>query len=154
MLCCQFVPFHFVCSLLKSWNAKVLTYSGLFLVLIFINNKSSHFFLLISKRHETTLASTLGWDDGKSPIFNFLSNLIWSWPLLRECIFTVWILALYRRQLDLFQFLEDVSPLIQEAPSVLTNRRGVASYTATPHYLRSSGSPILWWFTQSKASPP
>ena len=33
--------------------------------------------------------------------------------------------VLYRRQLDMFQFLKDVSPLIQEAPTVLTNWRGV-----------------------------
>ena len=32
---------------------------------------------------------------------------------------------LYRRQLDEIQFLGDVSPLIQEASSVLTNWRGV-----------------------------
>ena len=31
---------------------------------------------------------------------------------------------LYRRQLDLFQFLGDVWPLVQEASSVLTNWRG------------------------------
>ena len=34
--------------------------------------------------------------------------------------------VLYRRQLDLFQFPEDVSPLIQEASSVLTNWRLLA----------------------------
>ena len=34
--------------------------------------------------------------------------------------------VLHHRQLDLFQFLKDVSPLIQEASSVLTNWSGVA----------------------------
>ena len=32
--------------------------------------------------------------------------------------------VLYYRQLDVFQFREDVSPLIQEASSVLTNLEG------------------------------
>ena len=35
---------------------------------------------------------------------------------------------LYARQLDVFQFLEGVSPLIQKASSVLTNWRGVAGF--------------------------
>ena len=35
---------------------------------------------------------------------------------------------LYRRQLDQFQFLEDVSPLMQEASSVLTTWVGVAGF--------------------------
>ena len=34
-------------------------------------------------------------------------------------------MTLYRRQLDLFQCLQDFSPLIQEATSVLTHWRGV-----------------------------
>ena len=37
------------------------------------------------------------------------------------------IKVVYRRQLDLFQFLEDISPVTQEASSVLTNWRGVGS---------------------------
>ena len=36
--------------------------------------------------------------------------------------------VLYHSQLDLFQFLEDVSSLIQEASSVVTNWRGVAGF--------------------------
>ena len=36
--------------------------------------------------------------------------------------------VLYHRQLDLFQFIEDVSPLIQEASSILTNWRGAAHF--------------------------
>ena len=34
----------------------------------------------------------------------------------------------YRRHLDVFQFLEDVSPLIQEGSAVLTNWGGAAGF--------------------------
>ena len=39
-----------------------------------------------------------------------------------------WFWVLYRGQRDLFQFLEDVSPLTQEASSVLTIWKGVAGF--------------------------
>ena len=37
-------------------------------------------------------------------------------------------LVMYRRKVDVFQFCEDVSPLIQEASSVLTSWRGAAGF--------------------------
>ena len=63
-------------------------------------------------------------------IFKFLVNLV-DEGYQSSRTSQSWMLC--RRQLDVFQFLEDVSPLIQEASSVLTNWRGVGRVGLTRH---------------------
>ena len=52
---------------------------------------------------------------------------------------------LYHKQLNMFQFLEDVSPLFQEAYSVLTTWRGV---TVSHRLLNSVLSQTICLFSQ------